>query len=166
MHSPCSTRSASSVPNEGARGTSADGTTISALAATSEARRPIRSESGPQNQPPSATAAITAEMLSPARAGETPNSRPSSGRIAWVEYMTANIAPAASRNGAIARSAARSLTSPARASRAGLVARTAPSAAEPAATSTATCQLVASDSAPEAAAPNAIPPTSAVSGQV
>ena len=80
MQRPCSTRNASSVPNDGASGRSSDGTTISPLAATSDARRPIRSESGPQNQPPSATAAITAEMLSPARAGETPNSRPSLGQ--------------------------------------------------------------------------------------
>ena len=73
-----------------------------AAASTSEARRPIRSDSGPQNQAPTASAPITTEMLSPACDGDTSNSRPSSGRIACVEYMTANIAAAATRNGAIA----------------------------------------------------------------
>ena len=62
----------------------------------------MRSESGPQNHAPAASAPITTETLSPAWDGEMPNSRPMSGRIAWVEYMTANIAAAATRNGAIA----------------------------------------------------------------
>ena len=92
MQSPCSARSASSTSKLGASATSSVGTTIAPLASTSEARRPMRSESGPQNQAPTASAPITTEMLSPACDGETPNSRPRSGRIAWVEYMTANIA--------------------------------------------------------------------------
>ena len=101
MHSPCRTRRASSSSKLGASATRTVGGTIAALASTSDARRPIRSDSGPQNQAPTASAPITTEMLSPARDGETSNVRPSSGRIAWVEYMTANIAAAATRNGAM-----------------------------------------------------------------
>ena len=107
MHSPCSARSASSTGKLGASATSSVGTTIAALASTSDARRPIRSDSGPQNHAPTASAPITTEMLSPACDGETSNSRARSGRIACVEYMTANIAAAATRNGAIAGRRAR-----------------------------------------------------------
>ena len=62
-----------------------------ALARTIERRRPIRSESGPQSQTPTAMAITTAEIVSPAPAGPTWKSRPSSGRIACVEYIVANM---------------------------------------------------------------------------
>ena len=60
-------------------------------------RRPIRSESGPQSQTPAATAATTAEIVSPVPAGPTSNVRPMSGRIACVEYIVANIPALPSR---------------------------------------------------------------------
>ena len=65
-------------------------------------RRPIRSESGPQSQTPAATAATTAEIVSPVPAGPTWKVRPMSGRIAWVEYIVANIPALPSRKPAIA----------------------------------------------------------------
>jgi hypothetical protein len=61
------------------------GTTTAPLASTSEARRPIRSESGPQNHAPAASAPITTPIVSPACDGVTSNSRASSARIACVE---------------------------------------------------------------------------------
>ncbi len=99
MHRPCSARTASRTPNVGASATRSVGTTIAALASSSEARRPIRSDSGPQNQAPRASAPITTDTLRPACDGLTPNSFPRSGRIACVEYIAANIAQAPNRNG-------------------------------------------------------------------
>ena len=54
----------------------------------------MRSETGPQTNPPTATASTTNEIVRPARDGLTSKSRESSGRIACVEYIVANI-PAA-----------------------------------------------------------------------
>ena len=101
MQSPWRTRSPSSTGKLGANATSTVGSTIAPDASTSDARRPIRSDSGPQNQAPTASAPITTEIVRPACDGVTPNSRPSSGRIACVEYITANMAAAANRNGAM-----------------------------------------------------------------
>jgi hypothetical protein len=58
----------------------------------------MRSDSGPQNHAPTASAPMTTDTVSPCD-GLTSNSRPSSGTIAWVEYIAVNIAPAAKRNG-------------------------------------------------------------------
>ena len=65
-----------------------------------EAREPERAGTAdpvrdrPQTQPPIATASTTSETESPAWEGLTPKSRESSGRIAWVAYIVANM-PAA-----------------------------------------------------------------------
>ena len=69
----------------GARASSSVGTTTTALASTSEARRPMRSDSGPQNHEPTASAPIVTETVRPVCEGVTSNSRPSCGRIACVE---------------------------------------------------------------------------------
>ena len=61
----------------------------------------MRSDSGPQNQAPTASAPMTTEIVSPVCDGATEKSRPSSGRIACVEYIAVNIAAAAKRNGPI-----------------------------------------------------------------
>src|SRR6476660_1783173 len=58
----------------------------------------MRSESGPQTQAPAATDRTRTETVRPAVDGATPNSLPSSGRIAWVEYMVANMPAAPNRN--------------------------------------------------------------------
>ena len=112
MQSPCATRQASSIPNVGASGASAAGTTSSALAVISVRRRPMRSEIGPHSQAPSAIEKIRTETVSPARAGPTPKLRPSSGRIAWVEYIVANMPDAPSRNPARATRSERSGMNP------------------------------------------------------
>ena len=44
---------------------------------------------------------MTTDTVRPVCAGSTENSRPSSGRIACVEYIAVNIAAAANRNGPI-----------------------------------------------------------------
>ena len=101
-------RQASSVPKVGASGASAAGITSRALAVISVRRRPIRSEIGPQIQAPIAIEKIRTETVRPARAGPTPKLWPSSGRIAWVEYMVANMPDAPSRNPARATRSERS----------------------------------------------------------
>ena len=117
MQSPWSARTASRVPKLGASAASSVGTTIAALASSSDARRPIRSDSGPQNHAPTASAPMTTDTVSPACDGVTPNSAPSSGRIACVEYIAANIAVAPKRNGPMPPSTSRgavAVTTPAR----------------------------------------------------
>jgi hypothetical protein len=99
MHSPCAARIASSTPKLGASATPSEGTTSAPLARTSDARRPMRSDSGPQNHAPTASAPMTTDTVSPVCDGATENSRPSAGRIACVEYIAVNIAAAANRNG-------------------------------------------------------------------
>ncbi len=101
MQSPCSARQARSSPNVGARATPRVGSTSSQLASRIARVLPTRSETGPHTQAPSATASTTTEIESPALEGLTPNVRESSGRIAWVEYMVANMPAAPSRNAAI-----------------------------------------------------------------
>ena len=61
----------------------------------------MRSDSGPQNHAPTASAPMTTDTVSPVCEGATEKSRPSSGRIACVEYIAVNIAAAANRNGPI-----------------------------------------------------------------
>ena len=94
MHSPCSVRKTSSASNVGASATPIVGGTSSRLASRIERGRPMRSDTGPQTHPPTATASTTNEIVRPARDGLTSKSRESSGRIACVEYIVANI-PAA-----------------------------------------------------------------------
>ncbi len=101
MQRPCSARHASSTPNVGASATPSVGSTSSQLASRIAFVRPTRSETGPQTQAPSATASTTTEIDSPARDGLTSKARESSGRIACVEYIVANIPAAPSRNAAI-----------------------------------------------------------------
>ena len=101
MQSPWRVRATRSVSKVGARPAAIVGTTRSADAAIIVRRLPSRSESGPQSHTLTATARTTAETVSPARAGPTAKSRPSSGRIACVEYIDANIPEAPSRNAAI-----------------------------------------------------------------
>ena len=99
MHSPCAARIASRTVKLGASATPTDGTTSAPLASTSDARRPMRSDSGPQNHAPTASAPMTTDTVRPVCDGLTSNALPSSGRIACVEYIAVNIAPAAKRNG-------------------------------------------------------------------
>src|SRR6478752_2075072 len=94
MHNPCRVRQTSSASKVGASATPIVGGTSNRLASRIERGRPIRSETGPHTNPPSATASTTHETVRPARDGLTPKSRESSGRIACVEYIVANI-PAA-----------------------------------------------------------------------
>ena len=94
MQRPCSVRQTSSASKVGASATPIVGGTSSRLASRIERGRPIRSETGPHTNPPIATASTTHETVRPARDGLTPKSRESSGRIACVEYIVANI-PAA-----------------------------------------------------------------------
>src|SRR4051794_6118855 len=101
MHSPCAARMATRTVKVGASATPTDGTTSAPLASTSDARRPMRSDSGPQNHAPTASAPMTTDTVSPVCEGATEKSRPSSGRIACVEYIAVNIAAAANRNGPI-----------------------------------------------------------------
>src|SRR5579864_344532 len=101
MQSPWSARNASSAPNVGATAAPIVGATRSELASTIERLRPHRSDSGPQIQAPIASARMTIETVSPAREGLTWNARPSCGRIAWVEYVTANMPAAPSRKPAM-----------------------------------------------------------------
>ena len=103
-------RQTSSVPNVGASGASAAGSTSRALAVISVRRLPMRSEIGPQSQAPSAIEKISTDTVSPARAGPTPKLCPSSGRIACVEYIVANMPDAPSRNPARATGSERSGT--------------------------------------------------------
>jgi hypothetical protein len=70
----------------------------------------MRSERGPHSQAPSAIAKISTETVSPALAGPTPKLEPSSGRIACVEYIVANIPVAPSRNPVSAMRSDRSVT--------------------------------------------------------
>jgi len=102
MHKPCAARHARSTPKLGASPAAIVGRTSSALATTIDRRRPIRSERGPQSHTPAATAATTAEIVRPVPAGPTWKVRPMSGRIAWVEYIVANIPALPSRKPAIA----------------------------------------------------------------
>ena len=92
----CGRRGAPRTP--GASATPIVGGTRSRLARRIARGRPIRSESGPQANPPIATASTTTEIERPARDGLTSKSRESSGRIACVEYIVANIPVAPSRN--------------------------------------------------------------------
>src|SRR3954451_20908222 len=96
MHRPWTARHASRIPNVGASAEASVGTATSALASTSVFLRPQRSDSGPQTHAPAARTRMTIETVRPAAAALTSKSRESSGRIACVEYMTANI-PAAPR---------------------------------------------------------------------
>ena len=102
MHRPWSARHASRIPKVGARAEARVGTATSALASTSVFFRPQRSDSGPQTHAPAARTRITIDTVSPACAALTPKSRDSSGRIACVEYMTANIPAAPMRKPASA----------------------------------------------------------------
>src|SRR6478752_3474051 len=101
MHSPWSARNTSNSTKLGARAAPIVGATRSALASTIECLRPYRSESGPQIHAPSASASTTTEIVSPASDGVTWNVRPSCGRIACVEYVTANMPAAPSRKPAM-----------------------------------------------------------------
>src|SRR5579864_652154 len=101
MQRPWSARNASSAPKVGATAAPIVGATSSELASTIERLRPQRSDSGPQIQAPTASARMTIETVSPAREGLTWNARPSCGRIAWVEYVTANMPAAPSRKPAM-----------------------------------------------------------------
>ena len=101
MHRPCRARSASRTPKLGETATSAVGRSAGRSRSVIARRRPTRSENGPHSHPPAPTATTTTPTVRPARAGETPNSRPSSGRIAWVEYIVANIAAAPRRKPAM-----------------------------------------------------------------
>src|SRR5215210_6478970 len=94
MHAPCRARSTSSVAKVGATAAPRLGTTSSPLASMSERRRPMRSESGPQTQPASATASTTTEIVRPASDGVMPKSVARSGSTAWLAYMVASM-PAA-----------------------------------------------------------------------
>ena len=94
MQRPWSVRQTRRAANPGASATPRVGGTSSTLAMRIARGRPIRSETGPQTKPPSATARTTTEIDRPARDGLTSKSRESSGRIACVEYIVANI-PAA-----------------------------------------------------------------------
>ena len=94
MQSPWSVRQTRSASNPGARATPSVGGTSNRLAMRIARGRPIRSETGPQTKPPIATASTTTEIDRPARDGLMPKSRDNSGRIAWVEYIVANM-PAA-----------------------------------------------------------------------
>jgi hypothetical protein len=85
MQSPWRARHARSTSNVGASPAATVGGTSAALASSSDCRRPIRSDRGPQTHTPTAIATTTAETVSPARAGPTWKLRPSSGRIACVE---------------------------------------------------------------------------------
>ena len=67
----------------------------------------MRSDSGPQNHEPTASAPIVIETVRPVCEGETANARPSSGRIACVEYIAANIDDAPNRNGTMPPSRSR-----------------------------------------------------------
>src|SRR3954467_14495034 len=96
MHRPWTARHASRIPNVGASAEASVGTATSALASTSVFLRPQRSDRGPHTHAPAARTRITIDTVRPACAALTSNSRESSGRIACVEYMTANI-PAAPR---------------------------------------------------------------------
>src|SRR6476646_7589901 len=101
MHSPWSARNTSNSTKLGARAAPIVGATRSALASTIECLRPYRSESGPQIHAPRASARTTTEIVSPASDGVTWNVRPSCGRIACVEYVTANMPAAPSRKPAM-----------------------------------------------------------------
>ena len=96
-----------SASNVGASATAIDAGTSNALAAIRQARRPTRSDSGPQIHDPATTATMSTEIVSPARLGVTANTRPISGRMPCVEYIVANIALAPTRNPAIAPNALR-----------------------------------------------------------
>src|SRR3954469_24306822 len=101
MQRPWSARNTSNSTKLGARAAPIVGATRSALASTIECLRPKRSDSGPQIHAPTASASTTTEIVSPASAGVTSNVRPSCGRIACVEYVTANMPAAPSRKPAM-----------------------------------------------------------------
>ena len=103
MQRPWRVRQTRSASNPGARATPIVGGTRSRLARRIARGRPILSESGPQANPPIATASTTTETESPARDGLTSKSRESSGRIACVEYIVANMPVAPSRKPTNAR---------------------------------------------------------------
>ena len=100
MHSPCAARIASRTPKLGASATPSDGTTSAPLASTSDRRRPMRSDSGPQNHAPTARAPMTTDTVRPVWTAP-PRTRAELGRIACVENIAVNIAAAANRNGPI-----------------------------------------------------------------
>jgi hypothetical protein len=102
MHRPCTARQASSTSKLGASAEASVGGARSALASTSVRLRPQRSDSGPHTHAPIASTTMTIDTVSPASAALTSKSRDSSGRIACVEYMTANIPAAPSRKPASA----------------------------------------------------------------
>ena len=102
MQSPCRVRQTRSASKPGASATPMVGGTSSRLAIRIARGRPIRSDTGPQTNPPIATASTTTEIERPARDGLTSKSRDSSGRIACVEYIVANIPAAPSMNPASA----------------------------------------------------------------
>ncbi len=97
MQRPWSARNTSSTAKVGASAAPMVGATSSELASTIERLRPMRSESGPQIHAPHASANTTTEIVRPASAGLTLKARPSCGRIACVEYVTANMPAAPSR---------------------------------------------------------------------
>src|SRR5438067_9167106 len=101
MQRPWSARNASSAPKVGASAAPSVGATSSELASTIERLRPYRSDSGPQSHAPAASATMTTETVSPACEGRTSKARPSCGRIACVEYVTANMPAAPSRKPAM-----------------------------------------------------------------
>ena len=103
MHNPWSARQASSTAKVGATATPMVGATSKRLATRIARVRPIRSETGPHTHPPRATASTTTDTDRPAREGLTPKSLDSSGRIAWVEYIVANIPAAPSMKPASGR---------------------------------------------------------------
>src|SRR2546422_678572 len=93
MHAPWTARKTRSDGKFGATATAIVGTTSSALASTSERLRPRRSENDPHAHALAASASTVTVRVKPASAGETSNVRPSSGRIACVEYIVTNIPP-------------------------------------------------------------------------
>src|SRR6476646_4529836 len=101
MQRPWSARNASRRPKLGASAAPTVGATSSALASTIERLRPYRSDTGPQIHAPIASASTTIEIVRPASEGETWKVRPSCGRIACVEYVTANMPAAPSRKPAM-----------------------------------------------------------------
>ena len=86
---PCKARSATRAANPGANAHASVATASAAVAPAITRRRPRASESGPYALDVAAIARTTAETVSPARAGPTPNSRESSGRTGCVTYMSA-----------------------------------------------------------------------------
>ena len=163
MQSPWRTRSPSSTGKLGANATATVGTTIAPEASTSDARRPMRSDSGPQNHAPTASAPITTEIVRPACDGVTPKVPPELGqdRLRRVHHREHGGRRDQERRHARAGHDAAGTSVARRPAE-----TTVPQPAATAATTTAVCQPAESAITPAAAAPSAIPATSAVSGHV